>query len=143
MVLQYYEIVQIQVGAQEKTTQGFATIVKLDCIKQDPLTKLKISSFGMIPYKSRQYRDILDFSFALKLPSVNEASKEKATSEALDQVGTVMPYIIEALAIALLSDNPIQFSKLDIKDGFLRMVCAVGEEWNFAYVLSNCIGTPI
>ena len=53
----------------------------------------------MIPHKSRQYRVILDLSFTLKvavwyLSSVNEASKEIAPSEALDQVGTVMPCII-------------------------------------------------
>ena len=54
-----------------------------------------------------------------------------------DQLGTVMPRIIEALATAPLSQEPIHFSKLDIKDGFWRMVCAVGEEWNFAYVLPN------
>ena len=50
---------------------------------------------------------------------------------------TVMPRNIEALAIATLSEDPIHFSKLDIKYGFFRMVCAVGKEWNFAYVLPN------
>ena len=68
---------------------------------------------------------------------MNEATKETAPAEALEQVGTVMPRIIEALATAPLSEDPIHFSKLDIKDGFWRMVCAVGEEWNFAYVLPN------
>ena len=46
-----------------------------------------------------------------------------------------MPRIIEALATALLSEDPINFSELDIKYGFWRMMYAVGEEWNFAYVL--------
>ena len=86
----------------------------------------------MIPHKSRKYRAILDISFALKvagwyLPSLNEATKETAPSETLEQVGTVMPRIIEALATAPLSEYPIHFSKLDIKDGFWRTVCAVGE----------------
>ena len=62
------------------------------------------------------------------LPSVNEATNKTAPSEALDQVGTFMSRIIEALATALLSEDPIHFSKLDIKDGFWRMVCAVREE---------------
>ena len=74
----------------------------------------------MIPHKSRKYRAILDLSFALKilgwdLPSVNEATENTAPAEALDQVGAVMPGIIEALATAPLSDEPIHFSKLDIK----------------------------
>ena len=93
-----------------------------------------------MPHKSRKYREILDLSFALKvagwdLPLVNEATKETAPAGALEQVGTFMPRIIDALAKAPLSEDPIHFSKLDIKYGFWRMVCAFGEEWNFAYVL--------
>ena len=89
----------------------------------------------MIPHKRRKYRAIFDLSFGLKvtgldLPSVNIATKETAPAEALEQVGTVMTRIINALATAPLSEDPIHFSKLDIKDGFWRMVCAVGEEWN-------------
>ena len=84
----------------------------------------------------------MDLIFALKvtgwdLPSVNKVTKETSPSEALEQVGTFMPHIIEALAIAPLSEEPIHFSKLDIKDMFCRMVCAVGEECNSAYVLPN------
>ena len=52
------------------------------------------------------------------LPSVNEETKEKSPAEALEQVGTVNSHIIEALATAPLSEDPIHFSKLDIKDGF-------------------------
>ena len=53
----------------------------------------------MIPHKSRKYRAILDISFLLKvagwdLPSVNEAMKETAPDEALEQVEMVMPRII-------------------------------------------------
>ena len=85
----------------------------------------------MIPHKSRKYRPILDLSFRLNvegwdLPSVNEATNKTAPDEALEQVGTVMPRIIKALATALLSEDPIHFIKLGIKDGFWRMVCAVG-----------------
>ena len=82
---------------------------------------------------SRKYREILDISFALKvagwyLPSVNKATNKTAPAEALDQVGTAMTRIIEALATAPLSEEPIQFSKFNIKDEFWIMVCAVGEE---------------
>ena len=34
-------------------------------------------------------------------------------------------------------------SKLDIKDVFWKMVCEIGQEWNFAYVLPNLLGEPI
>ena len=62
------------------------------------------------------------------LPLVSEATKEKSSAEALDQSGTYMTRIIKALATAPLSEDPIRFSKLDIKDRFWRIVCAVGEE---------------
>ena len=141
-------IAQIQIEARDKERQGFATIVKWDVLKQNLPANLKISPLAMIPHKSRKYRAILDLSFSLTiagwdLPSVNEATSETAPSEAIDQVGEVLPRIIEALATTPLSDDPILFSKLDIKDGFWRMACAAGEEWNFAYVLPNHPGEPI
>ena len=40
--------------------------------------------------------------------------------------------MIEVLAAAPLDGDDIMFSKLDIKEGFWRMVCEEGEEWNFA-----------
>jgi hypothetical protein len=33
-------------------------------------------------------------------------------------------------------------AKWDIKDGFWRMDCMEGEEWNFAYVLPNLRENP-
>ena len=53
-----------------------------------------------------------------------------------------MTRIIEALATAPLLEDPIHISKLYIKDGFWSMVRAVGEEWNFAYVLTNHTEAP-
>ena len=133
---------KIQVEAREKSVQGFSTIVGWDDIKQNPPKNLKISPLAMILHKSRKYRSILDLSFALKvagwdIPLVNKATKETAPAEALEKVGTVMPHIIEVLATAPLYDDPIHFSKLNIKYGFWRMVFAVGEEWNFTHVLPN------
>ena len=135
-------ISKIQVEAWGKSAQGFATIVRWDDIKQNPPSNFKISLLEMILHKSRKYREILDLSFALEvtgwyLPYVNEETKVTSQAAALEQVVTFMPRIIEALATAPLSEDPIHFSKLDIKDGFWIMVCAIGEEWNFAYVLPN------
>ena len=91
----------------------------------------------MIPHKSRKYRAILDLSFELQvagyqLPSVNDATRRMAPHGAINQIGTVLPRIIEAMAAAPEEHGHIMFSKLDIKDGFWRMTCAEGEEWNFA-----------
>ena len=85
----------------------------------------------MIPHKIRKYIAILDMSFALKvaewyLPSVEKATKETAPAEALEQVGTFMPRIIEVLETAPLSEDPTYLSKLEIKNAFWIMVCEVG-----------------
>ena len=74
---------------------------------------------------------------------MNKATEHVAPAEAMDQIGTVLRRIIEALAAALLEEGPITFSKLDIKDGFWRMTSAEGEEWNFAYVLPSNPGEPV
>ena len=82
----------------------------------------------MIPHKSRKYRAILDLSSKVKLaeyllPIVDDATKICAPKEVMDQIGLVLPQIIKALASALVEDGNIMFSKLNIKDGFWRMVC--------------------
>ena len=51
-----------------------------------------------------------------------------APEEAMDQIGSVLPRMIEALAATPMEGGDIMFSKLDIKDGFWRMVCEEGEE---------------
>jgi len=143
-------IAQMQIEAREKVAQGFANIYLWEDLKKELPPSLKLSPLAMIPHKSRKYRAILDLSFALRvngyhLPSVNEASEKCAPMEAMDQLGTALPRIIEALAFAPKGedDGPIMMSKLDIKDGFWRMVCEAGQEWNFAYILPNKPGEPI
>ena len=138
---------QMQIEAREKEQQGFATIFKWEDLKKNLPRELKLSPLAMIPHKSRKYRAILDLSFELMLagyllPSVNDATKKCAPEDAMDQIGSVLPRIIEALASAPLEDGDIMFSKLDIKDGFWRMVCEKGQEWNFAYVLPSHPGHP-
>ena len=47
-------------------------------------------------------------------------------------------------AFAEVEDNAKVFmAKYDIKDGFWRLDCAEGEEWNFAYVLPQHAGEPV
>ena len=52
------------------------------------------------------------------LPLVNDATEHCAPEEAMDQIGSVLPWIIEALALAPIEEGAVMFSKLDIKDGF-------------------------
>ena len=143
-------IEQIQVKAREKVAQGFAKIYKWSDLRRKRPNKLKLSPLAMIPHKSRKFRAILDLSFALlvngsPIPSVNEATRASAPEEAINQIGSVLPRIIEAMANAPPTETAgaIVWSKLDIKDGFWRMVCKEGEEWNFAYILPNHPGQEV
>ena len=141
-------IEQIQLEARDKEAQGFAKIFLWEDLKKTLPQKLKLSPLAMIPHKSRKYRAILDLSFALMLagyalPSVNEATKRMAPEAAIDQIGKVLPRLIAALAGADLTKGDVMFSKLDIKDGFWRLMCEEGMEWNFAYVLPNHPGEPV
>ena len=102
----------------------------------------------MIPHKSRLFREIFDLSFGIKLadgnivPSVNKGSVKTAPQGAINQMGHVLMRIIHAFAQAEPEDKIFQ-AKWDIKDGFWRLDCQEGEEWNFAYVLPQEEGEPI
>jgi hypothetical protein len=143
-------IEQIQMEAKEKVKQGFSKIYTWEWLKKN-LNKhpqLKLSPLAMIPHKSRKYRAILDLSYQLLvagylLPSVNEATKDCAPEEAIAQIGSVLPRIIEALARVDPSKGPVSLMKVDLTDGFWRVMAKEGEEWNVAYILPNHPGKPI
>ena len=102
----------------------------------------------MIPHKSPGYGAILDLSFCLRLstgnyvPSVNKATTLMAPRGAIDQLGHVLQRIIHAF-VETEPESAILMAKFDIKDGFWRLDCAEGKEWNFAYVLPQIQGEPI
>jgi hypothetical protein len=75
------------------------------------------------------------------VPSVNEATTLEAPAGAIDQMGHSLQHIIHAFAEAD-KDAKVFMAKFDIKDGFWRLDCQEGEEWNFAYVLPQEEGEP-
>ena len=121
----------------EKERVGQCKVVLWDDIKDNPPEQLKISPIAMIPHKSRKYRAILDLSFRLRLKNggyvqvVNESTTLEAPAGAIDQMGHALQRIIHAFAEAE-EDAKIFMAKFDIKDGFWRLDCEEGEEWNFA-----------
>jgi hypothetical protein len=136
--------------AVEKVTAGQCRIVEWDSMKDNPPGQLKISPITAIPHKSRGFRSILDLSFRLCLKnggilhSVNDTTIKTAPKGALDQLGHALSRIIHAFAESEDNVNAkIFMAKWDVKDGFWRMCCEEGEEWNFAYVLPQCTGEPI
>jgi hypothetical protein len=140
---------QLHTEALEKEKKGQCKIVDYEMLKRKGLPpQLKISPIAMIPHKSRLFRAILDLSFRIKLqdgsyiPSVNETTTLQAPAGAIDQMGHALHRVIHAFAEAD-EDAKIFMAKYDIKDGFWRLDCQSGEEWNFAYVLPQEAGKPI
>ena len=103
--------------------------------------KLKISPIAAIPHNSRLFRMILDISYELKmdkdkLKSVNKASdKDLAPQHLMYELGNIIPRIIWNMTKAPDTGVRILFSKIDLKDGYWRMVVNEADTWNFAYVL--------
>lgn len=116
--------------------------------KGQPPPQLKISPVAAISHKSRAYRLILNLSFWLRLddggsvPAVIDTTTKTATHGACDQLGHSLKRIIHAFGKAG-PDEKIMLAKWDIQDGFWRLHCCPGEEWNFAYVLPQPVGEPI
>ncbi len=133
--------------AREKVDKGQARVVLWDDIKDNPPPELKISPIAAIPHKSKAYRSILDLSFRLRLQnggvisSVNDTTEKRAPKGAIDQIGESLTRIIHAFAEAE-EDAKVFMAKWDIKDGFWRMDCEEGQEWNFSYVLPQPEGEP-
>jgi len=132
---------------KEKIRTKQARLVGWDDIKDNPPPQLKISPIAAIPHKSKAFRSILDLSFRLRLKNggilaaVNDTTIKSAPKGAIDQLGECLTRIIHAFAEAS-DDAKIFMAKWDIKDGFWRMDCRNGEEWNFAYVLPQPEGSP-
>ena len=131
----------------EKVKAGQARTVLWEDIRHDPPPQLKISPIAAVPHNSKPYRSILDLAFALKLkcgntiPSVNDATTKLAPQAAVDQLGHSLSRLIHAFGEAG-ADDKIFMAKWDVKDGFWRLDCAEGEEYNFAYVLPQPAGEP-
>ena len=131
-----------------KVLAGQAKLALWDNIKDNPPLQLKISPIAAIPHKSKAFRSILDLLFRLRLKnggfleSVNNSTLKLAPKGALDQLGHSLSRIIHAFT-ETPSESKIFMVKWDIKDGFWRMDCKAGEEYNFAYVLLQEKGKPI
>ena len=140
-------IVHFKTEAAAKAQTDQAWLVLWDSIKDNPPTELKISPIAAIPHKSKDYQSILDLSFRLRLKnggvraSVNNTTEKTAPAGGIDQISECLSCIIHAFAEAD-KDAKIFMAKWVIKDGFWRMDCAAGEEWNFAYVLPQEEGQP-
>jgi hypothetical protein len=132
-----------------RSTGPVHRIVPWKVLRAQLPAKLKVSPIAAIPHKSRMFRMILDLSYGFRLeevdhPSVNDSTTDTAAPmESMCELGRVLPRIIHALATTPTDKTPFLFAKLDIKDGFWRMVVAKADEFNFAYVLPQLPGSDV
>jgi hypothetical protein len=144
-----HEDVQYQVDA------GFSKIVLWDDLKKLKPRKLKISPIAVVPQKDRRGRLILDLSFPVYpkrtqsnprpepiQAGVNATTAKLAPQEPVREIGNVFRRVITLLDSVDL-DEVVMLSKIDLSDGFWRMLVQEDEQLNFAYVMPDPPGFPI
>ena len=130
--------------ALEKVQQNLAKHVPWKRLRKLILAGLKrhtkVSPVAAIPHKSRLFRMILDLSTKgqrkSNTHSVNELTNETtAPAHSMLQLGNVLGRFIFMVATLPDHNGPILFCKLDIKDGFWRMVVPNSDQDQFCHVL--------
>jgi hypothetical protein len=132
---------------------GFSEIITWDSIAANPPKNLKVSPLAVIPQTDRRGRLILDLSFGVRWssgpnkgkifqPSVNLTTTKLSPAEPIQELGKVLPRIIDFMATAPQGQT-VMFSKIDLSDGFWRMIVNQDDCWNFAYVMPDPPGSPI
>ena len=130
---------------------GFCKVMLWEDLKQMRPPNLKISPVAVVPQVGRRGRIILDLSFPVYQEvngvvtavqaSVNDTTVLTAPSIPVKEIGKVLPRLLH-----YMRDTPaglhILFSKLDISDGFWRLVVREEDSYNFAYVLPQDAGEP-
>jgi hypothetical protein len=130
---------------------GFCNVIPWDEIKRLRPPNLKISPMAAVPQVGRRPRIILDLSFPVyqevdgvvtaTQASVNDTTALQASSAAVKEIGKVLSQLL-----TYMRDTPeglhILMSKLDISDGFWRLIVRSMDCYNFAYVLPQQEGEP-
>jgi hypothetical protein len=130
---------------------GFCTVIPLEEIKQLCTPNLKISPMAAVPQVGRRPRIILNLSIpvyqevdgvvTVTQASVNDTTALQAPSAAVKEIGKVLPRLL-----TYMQDTPvglhILMSKLDISNGFWRLILQGNDCYNFAYVLPQREGEP-
>jgi hypothetical protein len=113
---------------------------------------LKIYPVAVVPQVGRRGQIILDLLFpvyqkingvvTVTQESVNESTVLKAPSEVVKEIEKVFLRLLQ-----YMHDMPeglhVLFSKLDVSNGFWRLVVQEADSYNFAYVLPQQDGEPI
>jgi hypothetical protein len=139
---------------------GFSQIFPWADIQKLCPSQLKVSPLAVIPQVGRRGRLLLDLSFAVHAPqgkgkracrsyatatplapSVNDTTTKLSPDYPIKELGRVLLRLLWFMA-KVPAEETIMFAKIDLSDGFWRMLVAEDQQWNFAYTLPGAVGPP-
>jgi hypothetical protein len=139
---------------------GYARIIRWEELQRIRPKNLKVSPIAVVPQRDRRGRMILDLSFAVRKgkagrgrkrgrmddiilqESVNDSTVKLAPDLPVKELGNVLPRLLHFMN-SVPAEEHIHFSKMDLADGYWRMIVEPESEWNFAYVMPQKPGEPI
>jgi hypothetical protein len=139
---------------------GYAEIVLWEDLRRLRPKNLKVSPLAVVPQRNRRGRMILDLSFAVRRQphqgrrrkrnldddilqaSVNDTTIQQAPDVPVKELGNVLPRVLDFMA-TVPEEEHIYFSKLDLADGYWRMIVEREARYNFAYVMPDVPGAEI
>jgi len=143
------ELFHDDISYQEKA--GFCQVFLWDELRRLQPKNLKISPVAVVPQVGRRGRIILDLSFpvyqevdgimTIIQSSVNDTTEIKAPTIPVKEIGKVLHRLLHFMKMTR-AGKWILFSKLDISDGFWRLVVRKEDSFNFAFVLPQLPGQP-
>ncbi|KAI2511562.1 adenylate kinase [Fragilaria crotonensis] len=140
---------------------GFSETVLWNAIQHSYPINLKVSPLAVIPQVGRRGRLLLDLSFPSQAarpaskrgrrnwvvppplaPSVNSTTIQQSPEYPVKELGRVLPRLLSFM-YCVPREETIMFAKIDLSDGFWRMLVRESDKWNFAYVLPGAAGDPL
>ena len=125
---------------------GFCDVILASELMKNPPANLKVSPVAAVPQANRRPRIILDLSFPVRrqtdkrkmgpvmVDSVNQTTTSWSPQTPVKLIGTVLTELFEFMAQAPIGSD-ILLGKVDLSDGFWRMIVKPEHRWNFCYVL--------
>jgi hypothetical protein len=140
---------------------GFSELVLRRTIQHAYPTNLKVSPLAVIPQVGRRGRLLLDLSFPSQVarpaskrgrrnwivppplaPSVDSTTIQQSPDYPVKELGRVLPRLL-AFMYCVPCEEVIMFTKINLSDGFWRMLVRESDKWNFAYVIPGAADEPV
>jgi hypothetical protein len=138
-----------------KSRQEISEVMYWDELQHLLPPQFKVSLVAVVPQTGQRGRIILELSFPVYVSNpgkprsnavlqevVNMTTKQLAPKAAVKEIGKVLQALFEVMATTP-ADKTILFSKIDLSDGFWRMIVDRYHRWNFCYVMPDPPGSQV